>query len=280
MIKGVEQRYKNAQAEHKRLEAELSNQDVEGDRLEALQELRTTYLPAVKEWDTLPRERRRAIVRATIDYIKATPDGSHGLHLVIYWRDRSIDELTVARQSRTARDWLDSEIETLLSLVDREATQLEFAATFPDRNWQSIRHRLWKIYGQGGVDEIDPKPIHDHETYPMYFARISTRRHALTGSGERWRSDEEEQMCELVDSGSTQIEVAAAFPTRRWWRIRAKITKLYGRNVRIAGVGAIKRNETIFDYRRRQGEDITKEPIMTVHGVPIHQDYSAESHAL
>jgi hypothetical protein len=116
----------------------------------------------------------------------------------------------------------------------------------------------------GGVDAIDPKSIHDNETYPMYLARISSPRPAPAGDGERWRSDEEQRLLGLVDTGATQIEIASAFPTRRWRRIRAKIAKLRGHSVKIAAVGAIKRNETILDYRRRRGEEITEESTMAV----------------
>ena len=273
MIREVEKRYEESQIEHKRLSAELSNAAAEGERLKILSELRSTYLPAVREWDQLPREKKRVIVQAMVDRIQAAPEGKYGLRLVIYWRDRSSDELVLARRTPTARYWLASELDRLLALVDRQATQVEIAAEFPDRTWGYIRHRLWKTRGQGVVEAIEPKPMHDHETYSDYQVRIEQGRPSHAMRGEKWLSDDEALLLQLLDAGATQTEIAAALPTRRWWRIRAKITKLRGHDVVIPGVGAIQRNETILDYRQRVGEGISDESTMTLQGPSFQQGY-------
>lgn len=216
MIRAVEKRYEEFQAEQNRLSAELSNTATEAERFEALKALRDTYLPAVKAWDALPRERRRVIVHAMVDHIEAALSGAHGLHLKIYWRDRSTDELVIARQSRSARDWLETELEKLLLLVDGSASQIEIMQAFPDRTWQSVRHRLWKIRGAGCVEAIDPKPIRDYETYAKFVTRIAYRRSEVAGDSDRRHSDEVKRLLALVDSGATQVEIASAFPIRRW----------------------------------------------------------------
>jgi hypothetical protein len=51
-----------------------------------------------------------------------------------------------------------------------------------------------------------------------------------------------------MDKGANQVQMAEAYPTRKWVLIRLKIKKLRGKNVVIPGVGQIKRNETIRDY--------------------------------
>ena len=275
MIKGVEARYEEAQTEHRRLSAEMANATAEADRLQAMADLRTSCLPALETWDELERDKKRVIVRAFVDRVEATTIGSNGLGLKIHWRDQSVDELVLARQTATARDWLPDEIDQLLKLVDGHATQVEIAAAFSDRDWEAIRHRLWKLRGKRCVEAIDPKPMRDTETYPTYLTRISQATLALAGSGDRWNSVEEKQLLNLLDSGATQVEIAASFPTRRWWRIRAKLTKMRGDNVRIPEVGKIKRNETIADYGARTGEETEVRLPVAVHEINFHRNCPA-----
>jgi hypothetical protein len=221
-------------------------------------ELRDSCLPALEHWGELPRDQRRVIARAFIDRIEVDNFVRDGLQLVIYWRDRSIDELRLARKSKrhgvVSSDWRESEVEQLLYLVDSGATQLELVATFPNRNWQSIRHRLWRIRGKACVEALEPKPVRDYETYAAYLERKTNSQITHATAAEKWGSDEEEHLLQLVDAGATQVELAEAFPLRRWWRIRWKITQMRGGGIKIPEVGKIQRNETIADYRSRIGE--------------------------
>ncbi len=99
----------------------------------------------------------------------------------------------------------------------------------------------------------DEKPILDVETYEDYLFRIE-RPKRKADSGDRWSPKQEQDLVALVQSDSSQVEIAAAFPYRKWVQIRIKITKLCGK-VQIKGVGKIKRNETYYDYLRRVNQD-------------------------
>lgn len=277
MIAGVERRYEHAQVEHHRLQTQLHDADAEIKSLEAIKSLRENYQPALQNWDRLSRDEKRAILQAFILQIEATPIDDNGLRLVIYWRDQSHDELLLASQTDIAQDWLNDEIEQLLSMVDRNASQIEIAQLFPERTWEAIRHRVWKSRGAGGLN-YDDKPIKDYETFEDYQQRIREATFERAGSGDQWTQDSERVLLELLDNGATQVDLAKAFPDRRWWRIRWKITQLRGKGIRIPGVGEIKRNETFVDYLDRTGQP-TDEYTVSVQDSTSPLDYRDGSHA-
>jgi len=91
----------------------------------------------------------------------------------------------------------------------------------------------------------------------MYVERISNQEQPkLAKSGDRWSTDDERLLLEMLNAGATQVQLAHAFPTRHWWRIRYHITIRRGKGVVIPEVGNIQRNETFGDYLARMG--ITK----------------------
>ena len=254
MIQRAEKQFSEAQTEYERLKANLEDNDAEAKSYQAVVQLRKEYLPALNHWDDLERNEKRAVLHAFIEQIEATPFDRSGLMLQIKWRDQTTDEVMLIRQSGAARDWLMSEVQELLDLLDNDASQVEIAAAFPDRTWEAIRHRIWEVRGGGAVDHIDPKPIHDRETYTDYVERISGDTVRKAGSGDRWNSEDAQRLLDLFDAGATQVQIAEAFPTRRWWRIRAKLTKMRGTGLKIPAVGTIQRNETIHDYWKRTGQ--------------------------
>lgn len=95
----------------------------------------------------------------------------HGLRLLIRWKDGSADDITLPRQATTGRHWLPSETDSLLSLIDNQATQLEIASEFPNRQWRLIRNKVLSIRGKG-VLRPRPKPIKDNESYLDYLKRV------------------------------------------------------------------------------------------------------------
>jgi hypothetical protein len=159
----------------------------------------------------------------------------------------------VIRRHQGGYDWLQTEVEQLIDLVETQATQLEIAAAFPDRTWDQLRRRYCQERGIGSL-RIEPKPIKDTETYKMYLTRVYSPRPAIAQSGEKWTKEDAQLLAELVDKGANQVQIAEAFPTRRWVLIRTKIKKLRGKDVVIPEVGKIKRNETIRDYHSRIGQ--------------------------
>jgi hypothetical protein len=201
------------------------------------------------------------VLHAFIEQIEATPFDRSGLMLQIKWRDQTTDEATLIRQSGGARDWLMSEVQELLALLDNDASQVEIAAAFPDRTWEAIRHRIWKVRGGGAVDYIDPKPMRDREKYADFVTRINDGTDRIAGSGDRWNTDDEKRLLDLFDAGATQVGIAEAFPARRWWRIRAKLAKMRGTGLKIPAVGVIQRNKTIHDHWKRAGQSSDGEEV-------------------
>src|SRR5206468_557685 len=99
---------------------------------------------------------------------------------------------------------------------------------------------------------FDPQPIQYLETYDAYAKRISQEKKTAT-SGDRWTTEDEALLLELLDAGATQVQLSYAFPTRRWWLIRHHIKVMRGKGISIPEVGVVQRNETFADYLARIG---------------------------
>jgi hypothetical protein len=118
---------------------------------------------------------------------------------------------------------------------------------------------------------FDPQPIQYLETYDAYAKRISQEKKSAT-TGDRWTTEDEALLLELLDAGATQIQLSYAFPTRRWWLIRHHIKVMRGKGIKIPEIGLIQRNETFADYLARIGmtED---EYTVTVLNTTSSQNY-------
>lgn len=170
MIQAAERRYEHAKVEYDRLSKEIQKTDNELIKLETLNDLRDEYSPAIENMQNMTRDEIRIILRAFIIHIEASPVENHGLHLVIKWKDRSVDEILLPRQATTGICWLSWETERLLELIESNASQIEIAKEFPTRKWTMIRDKVSRISGCGSL-KPKPKPIKDQETYMDYLTR-------------------------------------------------------------------------------------------------------------
>jgi hypothetical protein len=71
--------------------------------------------------------------------------------------------------------------------------------------------------------------------------------------GSHWLPDEMKRLLEMMDNEASQVEIACAFPERRWSATRHRVKKS-GRALRIRPK-PIKDNETYQDYCARVGID-------------------------
>lgn len=262
MIQKVQVRFEEAQTEHQRLTTVREASENELHRLEVLDALRSFCKPALENWEELTRDEKRVALHAFIRRIEATPIENNALHLLLYWRDETTDEITLLRNATVGNQWLHEEIQQLLKLVDAHATQIEIAAAFPDRTWGTIRCKVYDLRGSGAL-RIPKRSIYDQETYTMYQSRVAsgnTTKHA--DSGARWTPDEVEQLLALVDNGASAIELAEAFPERRWARIWAKIRTLRGKDIQISASRKISREETFVMYSVRKQWETLDNPVM------------------
>ena len=91
MIKAVQKRYEELQAERERLSEQLRLFENEQARLTAVSQLQQNWRVALKYWDTLKRDEKRNILFAFIDRIEALGTTEKGLTLTVFWRDNSSD---------------------------------------------------------------------------------------------------------------------------------------------------------------------------------------------
>ncbi len=263
MIQAVEARFKEAKTEHARLTEALALEHNEERQIEALKTLRKTYAPALENWPKLRREEKRIILRAFIRRIEATPLDDNGLlQLVVYWRDGSKNSIVLRRTSTVGRPWSQTEIDELLALVDTRATQLDIAAAFPDRTWLTLRCKVYDLRGRGAL-HVPRRTIFDEETYETYLVRLSVDKPTKRAdAGARWTVEETSRLLDLLDNRASSVELAAAFPMRRWYRIRAKIYALRGRATQISQPREIRDHETIAVYHARQAQTIDTDSVM------------------
>jgi hypothetical protein len=81
-----------------------------------------------------------------------------------------------------------------------------------------------------------------------------------------WLASETQRLFSLLDAGATQLELAAAFPARKWVEIRSKVRHERGSGIRIPRCG-IQEYETYDEYcRRRRIEGVSSEEMNVSSG--------------
>jgi len=287
MIKRVQARYTETEQERKRLSDDVYSATAEMARLEALSSLREMCTPALSSWDDMPREDKLVVIQSFIDRVMVEPLEGQAIRMMVEWRDGSTDEVSLARQGTTYLQWLKTHEARLFDLVDEGASQLEIAAAFPDRTWDAIRMKVWGVRGKGSL-QVSPLPMKDAETYRDYLKRTNGGQSTHKArSGERWNANDLEKLQHLVETGATQVDIAAAFPHRNWGRLRATITKVCGSDAKVAGAaavnglaGEIRKYETYEMYLLRtqrevgQAENATREAGEDELACITSQDYS------
>lgn len=252
MIRGMEVRYEHAKAEHVRLSVNLASIEQEASQLQGIETLKQHWSLALENWGSLTREEIRAIFTSLVDYIEAEKIGERLLRFAVFWLDGTSDEFTLPKQMDNGwREWLPSESDTLLELIQSGASQVEIAQNFPERTWKMINNKIARLVGTGRV-RFSPHPIRYWETFEMYRKRvIGDETPYQAKSGDHWTPAEDTELQDLLERGAHQVEIAAALPHRKWGRIRARITALKGKSTRVPGIGALSRDETYNDYRSR-----------------------------
>lgn len=239
MIRNVERRYAETQAEHERLSEDIATAQSQVAQVEALTTLKGTLEPALADWEHLKRDRKRAILHTFIERIEATVIEPKVLEFVICWRGGNANSFIVGRRDQRSVGWRPSESAALLALVDAGASQVEIAAYFPSRKWHAIHNKVWALRGKGSL-QLSPHPIADYETYRDFQRRaIRPSTNYKARGGERWTDAAIATLKQMVAQGATQVEIAAAFPHRNWARLRATITKACGNDVKIPGAAAL-----------------------------------------
>lgn len=254
MIHAVQDRYEEAENEHKRLTQTLRDTEDEGQRLKRLSDLEQDFTLVLEQWDAYTGEQKRGVLRLLVSSIEALPVEDYGLLLSVKWLDGSVESILIERKSAKGTAWTPNDTEMLLALFDEGAPQLEIAKAFPDRIWGNIYKKLTSLRDNTS-NAFSPLPIRHKESYKMYLGRYKEdpTPHRATG-GTKWIHQDEELLHELLDRNANRLEIAEAFPARTWRAIRAKVAELRGKSVKIRGKGTIRPDETITLYWLRTGE--------------------------
>lgn len=82
--------------------------------------------------------------------------------------------------------------------------------------------------------------IRDKETYAAYLERLERKEKSQRHTGSaRWQEAEMDKLEEMLTSGATQLEIAAALPYRSWQAIRRRIILLRGPRFTIPDSGRL-----------------------------------------
>lgn len=276
MIHTVQERYEEAQREHKRLSAELAVTIGLSERIEALKHLRDRYYSAVESWDVMTHDEQRTILHMFIRHIEATEADGSGLRLVVQWFDGSSNEKTLPKQMKNGwRTWLDSETEQLLSLVDARASQVEIAAHFPTRTWKQLMDKIAAHLGVGVV-QFPIHPMRETETYTDFVQRAEQLpEHYQAGSADRWTTEDLELLQQLIDEEKPKLKYLEAFPHRNWLSITKKFRLLAGDRP-FPVDKRIRRQDTLVDFMRRFPDvEVHPRQLHTAH-LPVERSEQAQ----
>ncbi len=254
------------------LEREFANYETEKDRLEnkldalrhrtaqqgSLINLAKQAENVLENWKQMQPDERRAVAQVFIERIVITQAGKHRVaDVIIHWRDSSTDEFVLPYRADAWVLWSPAEVESLRQAVEAGASQIEIAASVPTRNWRAIRIKIYEIIGERKF-HVSPKPIRDKETYQNYMARVE--KHGIDAdrtSGNRWTNEELRALEKAIETGATQLEMAAALPHRSWEAIRKKIAQIHGKGIKVPEMGFLAPSDTFLDYLEAHPETAT-----------------------
>ena len=212
----------------------------------------------LENWEHMESSERRAIAQVFIERIVLTQVGKHrAANVLIRWRDNSTDEFTLPYRSNTWELWASAEIEHLRQLIEENADQVQIATALPNRNWRAIRIKAYEILGERKF-HISPKPIRDKETFEDYQIRVERDGiEADRTSGNRWTNEELKALGKAIETGATQLEMAATLPHRSWEAIRRKIAQIHGKGIKVLETGFLAPSDTFLDYLKAYPETAT-----------------------
>jgi DNA invertase Pin-like site-specific DNA recombinase len=172
LIMQIEQRYRDASAEHERLEAELQKQMSPVRGIEKIKSFESYYAHALDDWDNTETDVKRQLIHMFITKIEVTQHGNRELTFLIYWQDGSTDQLEIGRVGTTGIPWYPQDNELLIRIVEEGADQLEVAKTFPERSWKSIFNKYKRLTGKTLTWGERRKRIQANESYEDYLRRL------------------------------------------------------------------------------------------------------------
>jgi hypothetical protein len=260
MIVKAQEQYEQYELERARLQAKTTEFNMVIAQRQTLLKLRDAYSPAVDNWAKLTLDEQRLVLHVFLDHIEIAPLPDQAVQVVMKWRDGSNDLVEIPRMGTTYTQWLASESNRLIELLEQNATQLEIASEFPNRKWAIVRTKIQSL-DKRFSPFFAPKPIKDRESYNDYLKRLE--RIELAGGikrsdiRDRWLPHEIALLNRLLDEGASQVELVKAFPRRNWDGVRRKITVERGREFKVNGIHDIERYESYAQYciRKQQEEE-------------------------
>jgi DNA invertase Pin-like site-specific DNA recombinase len=248
LIRDTETRYEVLDQEQRHLKAELEAMENDHRQYERLRHLRGTFEDAINRWELMGRDEKHALLQMFAERIEVL-EVKHlgGMRLRICWKNGKDEELRLNKMPTSGQGWTQDEVDQLLALVDKGASQVEIAAAFPARRWRQIRIKIGQL---GKPVLFSPLCLRPDETYADFLERGGDTRSGRSNA-HHWTKEDLTLLRKLVDGNAEQIEIMAAFSYRRWDHIRRKIKQVYQRKIRIGSTAGVQDRDTYQSFQVR-----------------------------
>ena len=159
-----------------------------------------------------------------------------------------------------------------INAVDNQSQQLEAVLALKTSygpaldNWPNMTRDEKRTVLQAFIERIEATPIEDQGLQLVIRWRDSSRdelrlpKQATTGI--QWLPEETDCLLQLIDASASQLEIAQAFPERKWTHIRDKVRQIRGLGLTIRPK-PIKDHESYQDYCRHT-DPVTGENMASV----------------
>jgi len=221
LVQEIQALYVIKNHEQRRLEQQLKKTSSQYLVKQQMLELREQYQSYSDTQVASTLGQRQLTVQKFVERIIVQKTGGEQ-QILIYWRDKSVDELTSPNETSRFVNWTKSQIEQLLWLAMNGAPQVVIAAAFPSRAWRHIACKLNKTLGKPHVFTTS-NPLKIHESHSAYLQRINSGSHQ--DKRLSWTTEEETLLRRLVTDSATRETLQLAFPERGWTAIVARARK-------------------------------------------------------
>lgn len=155
-------------------------------------------------------------------------------------------------------------LQALLRTMDAEANELKRLLELKDscepvlENWSNMTRDEQRVVLAAFINRIEATPVAGHGLHLVICWRdtktdeITLPRQSTTGTN--WLPEETAWLLELLETAEAQLEIAQAFPNRKWKDIRLKVAHATGESSKLKfHPKPVKDDESYHDYLRRIG---------------------------
>jgi hypothetical protein len=215
--------------------------------LDSFTRLQETSATVLQRWDQMDIQQQRLLLVAFVDQMIVTIEDREFV-LSIHWKDGTSERLPIAIHLADARRWLRSELALLRQLLLAMTAPAEMASALSRRPWETILQKSRELAAQ---DDLPVSAV-QLERMKRYWHQQIAARDSIRGrracKNMQWQPEDVERFHRLVAAGTTQLELARAFPLRTWGSLTRRLKRLGYSLSTIADRANLGASESYQDY--------------------------------